>query len=410
MKRRTTVAVAMAAQIMSGLSLFGQIPAGEPPLPISFITCQEGDRVNIGWPDPTGAGAASWKLYSATDLLGNWTLEAEGPLSQLSTNVVMDHPQKFYRLHAVAATTGGYDFTMWDQVGHTIMINLTNNCLVTKLPADFNVTNDTASTTYHLYMRYIKPGATGQIGSDANEFGRMAAREALQTKTLANGYYMGVYMVTEAQYAQVMGSGAFSANPQATVSYYFLRDNLPPTSTIPANENGTFMERLNYHVRANNPGLALISFDLPTEAQWEIACRAGTTGTFSDNDDVIEANGRKPPQISADLLPTLGQIAWYSSNSVNTAHAVGLLKPNRAGMYDVHGNVREWCLDAYDTSDTTNTSGDLPRAVGLSRVWRSAYYRLEAEGCRTASRSNNTGNTSDFSVGFRLRASGAAAP
>jgi len=118
---------------------------------------------------------------------------------------------------------------------------------------------------------------------------------------------------------------------------------------------------------------------LPTEAQWEYACRAGSTGSYAHDQDW----------------------GWYDGNSGSQTHDVGKKRRNRWGLYDMHGNVWEWCLDweaAYD-GDATDPTGPLS---GVGRVERGGSWYCGARGCRSAYRGNCSPGNASSHLGFRL--------
>ncbi len=232
--------------------------------------------------------------------------------------------------------------------------------------------------TTKLVLRKIEAG-TFTMGSPSGESGRWADESQHQV-TLTKPYYIGVFEVTQKQYALVMGSNPsyFSGDkqPVETVSWNTIRGNTnwPASSAVSAD---SFMGRL----RART-GLA---FDLPTEAQWEHACRAGTTTAYSYGDS---ANG--------DYM-------WYWYNSSQPTHEVGGKKPNAWGLYDMHGNVWEWCLDWYASNLGTAAVTDPKGASsGSHRVRRGGGWVLIAADCRSAHRSNYTPSDSGSFLGFRL--------
>jgi formylglycine-generating enzyme required for sulfatase activity len=123
------------------------------------------------------------------------------------------------------------------------------------------------------------------------------------------------------------------------------------------------------------------TYTLPTEAQWEYACRAGTTGDFAGYQDVM---------------------AWYSSNSGGTTHSVGTKQPNAWGLYDMHGNVEEWCLDWYAKYSSDAVTDPVGPASGSSRVIRGGSWGLDAASCRSAIRYDYEPGNRVSDVGFRL--------
>ena len=133
-------------------------------------------------------------------------------------------------------------------------------------------------------------------------------------------------------------------------------------------------------------------YRLPTEAEWEYACRAGTETRWSFGDDE----------------KVLGNYAWYDKNAWDIgeeyAHQVALKKPNAFGLYDMHGNVYEWCHDYYEEDYYKQSPEKDPTGPtsGSSRVLRGASWNHDARGTRSASRGGNVADRPSGSGGFRL--------
>ena len=125
------------------------------------------------------------------------------------------------------------------------------------------------------------------------------------------------------------------------------------------------------------------SFRLPTEAEWEYACRAGTQTRYSFGDDEGQ----------------LGDYAWYRGNSEGTTHPVGQKKPNAWGLYDMHGNVGEWCEDSYFSPTSRNQR---PAAPGALRIDRGGFWDIKASDCRSATRQWCVPQGRNFYIGFRV--------
>jgi formylglycine-generating enzyme required for sulfatase activity len=284
------------------------------------------------------------------------------------------------------------------------------------------VTNEIYKTT-RLLMRRIGPtGGSGFLmGSPVNESGRTPAREAQVDVWLTKGYYVGVYEVTQGQWQQVMGDvrswpSRWNNNdykltrPVEQVSYYDIREN--PNNTDDAEVNwpsndvvtaNSFMGRLR-----SKTGLA--GFDLPTEAQWEYACRAGTTGALNDGTVNITNNNS---DARLDLLGRYqynGGRVWNGSawedppqncTTENATAAVGSYTPNVWGLYDMHGNVWEWCLDWFDDPLEGGEDPDGPES-GTNRMWRGGAWFYSASNCRSAHRFSFGPATRSIYAGFRV--------
>ncbi len=249
-----------------------------------------------------------------------------------------------------------------------------------------------------LVLRRI-PAGSFMMGSPSNETGRDSSDESQHKVTLTKDFYMGVYEVTQKQWELVMGSNPSSytdgARPVESVSYNNIRGSLsgakwPSSSDVDAT---SFMGKL----RAKT-GLA--TFDLPTEAQWEYACRAGTTTALNSGKNLT----------STSSCANMAEVGRYSSNQndgkggYSSNHTtVGSYLPNAWGLYDMHGNVYEWCLDWYAASLGVSDAADPVGATsGSARLLRGGYWYYNARRCRSAHR--NGGNPSgcgDY-YGFRL--------
>ena len=192
--------------------------------------------------------------------------------------------------------------------------------------------------------------------------------------TLTKPFKIGVHEVTQAQYEQVMG-----VNP----SKYKGASN--PVEEVNWDDAVEFCRRLSELPAEKAAGRV---YRLPTEAQWEYACRAGTTTEYSFGDD---DSG-------------LGDYAWHRENSDKTTHPVGSKLPNAWGLYDMHGNVWEWCLDwygDYPSGPVTDPMGAAPGSYSY-RVLRGGCWSFTAVNCRSASRRGREPSYRYHYGGFRV--------
>ena len=233
--------------------------------------------------------------------------------------------------------------------------------------------------------------------------------------TLTNDYYIGVYPLTCGQHAKfwaVDASGVLSglddpdANPVRT-RWADLRANVEngPGNRWPVERHDVVQSGLILDKMRKRTGVLL---DLPTEAQWEYACRAGTGSAFNNGKDIDSETG-----VSANL----DEVGWYDRNSTNAVgqtvtHPVGLKKPNAWGLYDMHGNIDEICIDFLGLNasrtaiDLSRSAAKLVEPEGLtlsSERWyhamRGGKYSSVAYMCRSAHR---VGVTWDQRTGVRL--------
>ena len=184
-------------------------------------------------------------------------------------------------------------------------------------------------------------------------------------------FYLARYEVTQAQWKAVMGT-----NP----SYFKDCDNCPVELVNWDNVQG-FIKKLNEKTGKN--------FRLPSEAEWEYAARGGSQSkgyNYAGSNDV-------------------GEVAWYTSNSDNKTHPVGKKKKNELGLYDMSGNVWEWCQDDWHGGHSgapENGSAWVDSPRGDRRVNRGGSYFLVARNCRSSGRYFNSPGHRGINLGFRL--------
>jgi formylglycine-generating enzyme required for sulfatase activity len=242
-----------------------------------------------------------------------------------------------------------------------------------------NATTPSTSTaktyiTNSLGMTFrLIPAGTFLMGSPSDELGR-GSDETQYTVTISEPYYMQTTEVTQGQWEAVMGN-----NPSGFGSCGL---NCP-LENVSWNDCQTFIATLN----AMGEG----SYTLPTEAQWEYAARAGSNKAF--------ANGIITNTLTAD--PNLNLMGWYSGNSNSETHGIAQKLANAWGLYDVHGNVWEWCKDWYDTYPTTSVTDPQGAVSGSYHVARGGSWYNKAQWVRLAER--DTLNSGTYgSVGLRL--------
>ena len=202
------------------------------------------------------------------------------------------------------------------------------------------------------------PGGTFTMGSPATERNR-GSDETQHQVTLTKSYFIGKTAVTQAQWQAVMGS-----NP----SYFSSCGGNCPVEHVSWNDiagSGGFLEKLNAALGLSGAS----AFRLPTEAEWERAARGDTTTRFSFG-DALDCDDQCGSCSAASWV-------WWCADSGNATHTAGQKQPNAYGLYDMHGNIREWVQDwdgAYPTSAVTDPAGP---ASGGSRVVRGGSWDTE---------------------------------
>ncbi|MCX6902589.1 MAG: formylglycine-generating enzyme family protein [Verrucomicrobia bacterium] len=218
------------------------------------------------------------------------------------------------------------------------------------------------------------PAGTFTMGSPDSEAGRYSDEGPQTRVTLTRGFFLSQYHVTQGEYLSIIRS-----NP----SYFPGDTNLPV-------EQVNWYDATNYCAQLTAPGRlpAGWAYRLPTEAEWEYSCRAGSTNRFFYGDD--------------PGYTQLANHAWYRANSAGTTHRVGGKLPNRWGLYDMVGNVWEWCSDwygAYPGGSVTDPQGSVS---GMYRVQRGGSWNRDAYYCRSAQRYGYDPAYGYLNIGFRV--------
>lgn len=194
----------------------------------------------------------------------------------------------------------------------------------------------------------IEPGEF-MMGSPPEEEGHQANEEPVRLVKITKSFYLGRFEVTQAQFKAVMGF-----NPSVT------QGDMLPVEQLMYPQAVEFCKRMSLRLS--------VKVSLPTEAQWEYACRAGTRTRF----------------YSGDKPEDLARVAWYKENSGATIHPVGEKEPNAWGLYDMHGNVWEFCADLisnYATMPALDPVGRVQPEIG---AMRGGGYYYPPEYCRAA--------------------------
>jgi len=224
-----------------------------------------------------------------------------------------------------------------------------------------SITLAQSSFTNSIGMEFNKiPAGTFTMGGDPQS-SKTQKNEPAHQVTITKSFYMGIYEVTQEQWTEIMGENPSKFN----------------TTTLghDASKNpveGIIWEKAQEFIKKLNEKEGTDKYRLPTEAEWEYACRAGSKGKYCFG--------------NADFR--LGRYAWYRKNSDDKTHPVGQKKPNDWGLYDMHGNVWEWCQDWYGEDYYQSSPGSDPTGpeIGTDRVIRGSSWRYTARYCRSSRR------------------------
>lgn len=255
--------------------------------------------------------------------------------------------------------------------------------------------------TTKIVLRRI-PAGKFMMGSPSNELGRQS-RETLHEVTLTKPFYIGVFEVTQKQWELVTGKTSLSSlsypgdmRPVVDVNYYqhirgySLGKGWPDSDEV---DSTSFMGLL----RSRASGYR---WDLPTEAQWEYACRAGTPTALNNGKDLTDT-------LHCANMDEVGRYSYNTSDGkggYKGMHTtVGSYLPNSWGLYDMHGNVWEWCLDWDSILESDAVIDPMGAKTGTSRALRGGCYKEYARHCRSARRGTVPSMEAIYDqIGFRL--------
>ncbi|MCA8989873.1 MAG: formylglycine-generating enzyme family protein, partial [Planctomycetaceae bacterium] len=214
----------------------------------------------------------------------------------------------------------------------------------------------------------LLPGGVFTMGSDSGNSDESPTHQV----TLTKPFEIGVYEVTQEQFQIVMGT-----NPSK------FEGDKNPVEMVSRNAAVRFCQKLSAMPAEKVAGFV---YRLPTEAEWEYACRAGSWTSYSFGNDESK----------------LDDYAWYNKNSKNSTHPVGQKMPNDWGLYDMHGNVFEWCQDWYDNYFQRDVTDPMGPSEGGHWVRRGGSWNSNSDNCRSAFRGRSSLYSGKERDGFRV--------
>jgi uncharacterized repeat protein (TIGR02543 family) len=333
--------------------------------PISYNIKYDLDGGTLATPNPT-----TYDITSATITLNNPTKENFYFSGWRSSGNVAEPASS--TLSIVKGSTGNRRFyAVWVEI------------------KSFTLPNDV-----ELVMHEMPSGGL-YMGSPQDEVGHQL-NENQHLVRLLEPFYMGKFEVTQDQYYAIMGTNPSYFNEGSSASERPVTSANYPVASVSWNNIMTastgFIDKINTQLADQLP--TGYKFDLPTEAQWEYSCRANTITSLNSGKNIERASG---------YCKNLEEVGWYSSNSSEgKTHDVGGKSPNLWGLYDMHGNVGEWCKDWFGDYPTTTVNDPVGPNSGSERVYRGGDISSDPRFCRSAYRTKLFPNAMSRKIGFRL--------
>ena len=353
-------------------------------------------------------GAHTFRWHARRDWPANLTTNATIRLNAYYTNQIDQVPGAYMRVDLAGGQSAESYPVLYTLAGPST--------------DDEGHANSTDDKDRYLWLRRV--GSAGPVtyrqGSStiASLIDNAGTADVVREVTFTNAFFVGVFPVTQAQYVRIIDKAPGTRDggsyvPVYDVSYNDIR-GLTNAAGVVIDWPNTWHDKVGtnsfLHALRARTGL---EFDLPTEAQWEFFCRAGTDTDFNDGSNLSPTNY----YIGTTLVTNTGysvsldKIAWFGNSTTvgrgnaNSAKEVGLKNPNAWGLYDCHGNVWEWCLDkVQNLSDLTDLAVTDPPGPtsGRYRIMRGGAATQPAAACRSAHRLRNGATLRSLVVGFRL--------
>ena len=294
-----------------------------------------------------------------------------------------------YLVNEIRIDDSGLETTTFDNLENFNFPLIVDSSPINKSSSNYN----TIEINKELDIKMICcPPDTFVMGAPTGELGKKNNENAHNVK-ISKQFLISKYEITQKQYQLVMGTNPSnfktSSNIDENENKYY------PVEKVTLDNAKAFCEKLNTEYSRLVP--YGYKFDLPTEAQWEYACRAGTATALNNGKNLTNGNG--------NACANLNEVGWYKNNSSNKTHPVGQKKPNNWGLYDMHGNVEELIKDVRPSNYPSYPDEDAVDplvTVGNQRCHRGGSYNATSDRCRSASRQGSSLNSTAPYVGFRV--------